>query len=458
MSKTTFAAPRRISRRGFLAGSAALGTAMTLPAGAFAQQEGQLLLWLPGGSDLFCKIHTGLLEGFSTGAGLGTATTVCGLGQDTEFTQALIGAITAGNPPDISMLWDSPVSLGAQGAFMPLDDMMKGSKIPIDTWPAGLLSSCQFKGVTYGLPVTAGVYSMWYNQEMFEAKGLPSDRASFPKTWVEMRKLSKEFTVWDGDKLVSAGFMPNRVPETMAIWSTLNGGMMFDEANLKYQIDSEQNVEMMNFFLEWLDEEYKGDFNLVDRSGNFLDGYPNPTTGMGPAFREGRQAGMQSGSWLLGDIFADPVPSFERWNLAANPVGPSGSASFSGTWPNWFVIPVGSKNPQAAFDYLSYLAIEGSVEWYQQIPDVPTNSQVQRKAPAGLVEKRGQEVADDITAFLGEQAAVVTPMWNSPVQSFYTDQIARAVEKIYTKASPVKDALGEAQAATQAELERVLAG
>lgn len=458
MSKTTFAAPRRISRRGFLAGSAALGTAMTLPAGAFAQQEGQLLLWLPGGSDLFCKIHTGLLEGFSTGAGLGTATTVCGLGQDTEFTQALIGAITAGNPPDISMLWDSPVSLGAQGAFMPLDDMMKGSKIPIDTWPAGLLSSCQFKGVTYGLPVTAGVYSMWYNQEMFEAKGLPSDRASFPKTWVEMRKLSKEFTVWDGDKLVSAGFMPNRVPETMAIWSALNGGMMFDEANLKYQIDSEQNVEMMNFFLEWLDEEYKGDFNLVDRSGNFLDGYPNPTTGMGPAFREGRQAGMQSGSWLLGDIFADPVPSFERWNLAANPVGPSGSASFSGTWPNWFVIPVGSKNPQAAFDYLSYLAIEGSVEWYQQIPDVPTNSQVQRKAPAGLVEKRGQEVADDITAFLGEQAAVVTPMWNSPVQSFYTDQIARAVEKIYTKASPVKDALGEAQAATQAELERVLAG
>jgi ABC-type glycerol-3-phosphate transport system substrate-binding protein len=458
MSHKTFAAPGPISRRGFLAGSAAVGAALSLPRGAFAQQEGQLLLWLPGGSDLFCKIHTGLLEGFSASAGLGPATTVCGLGQDTEFTQALIGAITAGSPPDISMLWDSPVSLGAQGAFMPLDDMMKGSKIPLETWPAGLLSSCQFKGVTYGLPVTAGVYSMWYNQDMFDAKGIPSDRASFPKTWDEMRKLSKEFTVWDGDKLVSSGFMPNRVPETMVIWSALNGGQMFDEANLKYQIDSEQNVEMMNFFLEWLDEEYKGDFNLVDRSGNFLDGYPNPTTGMGPAFREGRQAGMQSGSWLLGDIFADPVPSFERWSLAGNPVGPSGAASVSGTWPNWFVIPVGSKNPQAAFDYLSYLAVEGSVQWYQQIPDVPTNSQVQLKAPAGLIEKRGQDVADDITAFLGEQAKIVTPMWNSPVQSFYTDQVARAVEKIYTKASPVKEALAEAQAATQAELERVLAG
>ena len=458
MSTKTFAAPKSISRRTFLHASAAAGAVMALPGSAFAQTEGQLLIWLPGGSDLFCKIHTGLLDGFSTRANLGPATTVCGLGQDTEFTQALIGSITAGNPPDISMLWDSPVSLGAQGAFMPLDEMMKGSKIGIDTWPKGLLSSCQFKGQTYGLPVTAGVYSMWYNEELFEAKGIPSDRASFPKTWVELRKLSKEFTVWEGDKLVVSGFLPNRVPETMAIWSALNGGVIFDEATLKYRIDSEQNIEMMTFFLDWIDEEYKGDVNLVDRSGNFRDGYPDANTGLGPAFREGRQAGMQSGSWLMGDIYADPVPVFERWNLAPNPVGPSGSAAVSGTWPNWFVIPVGSKNPQAAFDYLTYLSIDGAVEWYQQIPDVPTNSQAHAAAPQGLVEHRGQEFADDLTGFLAEQAAVVTPMWNSPVQGFGTDQVARAIEKIYTKAATVKDALSEAQTASQAELERVLAG
>lgn len=454
-TKTTSA----VSRRGFLRGSAAAtGALMVLPARAFAQTEGQLLLWLPGGSDLFCQIHTGLLDGFSAGAGLGAATTMCGLGQDTEFTQALIGSIASGSPPDISMLWDSPVALGSQGAFMALDEMMVGSRISIDTWPAGLLSSCQFKGQTFGLPVTAGVYSMWYNEEMFEAKGISSARADFPKTWTEMRALSKEFTVWDGDKLVTAGFMPPRVPETMAIWSALNGGMLYDEANLRYTIDSEQNIEMMNFFLDWLNEEYKGDVNLVDRSGNFLDGYPNPTTGLGPAFREGRFAGMQSGSWLMGDIWTDPVPTFDRWNLAAHPTGPSGAASVSGTWPNWFVIPVGSKNPQAAFDYLTFLSTEGVVEWYQQIPDVPTNSQVQAKAPQGIVDKRGQEFADDVTAFLAEQAAVVTPMWNSPVQSFGADQVARALEKIYTKAATPAEALAEAQMASQAELERVLAG
>jgi ABC-type glycerol-3-phosphate transport system substrate-binding protein len=149
---------------------------------------------------------------------------------------------------------------------------------------------------------------------------------------------------------------------------------------------------------------------------------------------------------------------FERWNLAAHPVGPSGSATASGVWPNWFVIPVGSKNPQAAFDYLAYLATEGVVEWYAQIPDVPTNSQVEATAPRDLAERRGQDFADDVTAFLAEQAAIVTPMWNSPAQSFGNDQIARALEKIYTKAATPAEALGEAQAAAQAELERVLAG
>jgi multiple sugar transport system substrate-binding protein len=378
MAFLTSATPTALSRRRFLQGTAATaGALLALPGSGFAQAKGELLEWLPGGSDLFCKIHTRLLAGFAAkNDGLTGSKTVCGLGQNTEFSQALIGSITAGDPPDISMLWDSPVSLGAQGAFMPLDDMMAKSKISIDTWPGGLLASCQFKGVTYGLPVTAGVYTMWYNAEMFEAKGIKSDRASFPKTWADMRAMSKEFTVWDGDDLKVAGFMPPRVPEAMAIWSALNGSQLYDAANLKYTLDSDQNVEMFNFFLDWLNEEYKGDVNLVDRSGNFSDGYPNATTGKGPAFREGRLAGMQSGSWLMGDIYGDPVPTFTRWDLAAHPTGPSGKASVSGVWPNWFVIPVGSKTPQAAFDYLTYLSTEGVVEWYQKIPDVPTNTLV----------------------------------------------------------------------------------
>ena len=37
--------------------------------------------------------------------------------------------------------------------------------------------------------------------EIFAAKGIPADRESFPKTWDELRALSKEFTVWEDDRL-----------------------------------------------------------------------------------------------------------------------------------------------------------------------------------------------------------------------------------------------------------------
>ena len=458
MALSTYAAPKGVSRRGFLRGTAAATGAMLLPGGAFAGSKDGLLVWLPGGSDVFCKLHTELMNSYGARNGLGESKLMCGLGQDTEYSQAMIAAIAAGSPPDVALTWDSPVSLGSQGAFVALDEMMAKSKISIDTWPAGLLSSCQFKGATYGLPVTAGLYSMWYNQDLFDAKGIPSDRASFPKTWVELRKMSKEFTQWDGDTLKMAGFLPPRQPETYQIWSALNGGTLFDAANLKYTIDAEQNIEMFHFFLDWINEEYKGDLNLVDRSGATISGYPDDALGTAPMFQAGRLAGFQSGSWLLGDLYGAFPPTFTRWNLAPHPVGPSGTTSVSGTWPNWFVVPVGSKDPQAGFDYLTFMATEGVLTWFAAVPDIPTNSLVTLTSPASLVERRGEEFAKDAMAFFAEQAKVVTPMWNSPSQSFGNDQISLAMGKIFTKAATVEEALADAQAASQAELDRVLAG
>jgi ABC-type glycerol-3-phosphate transport system substrate-binding protein len=462
MKQSLASSARPLSRRRFLQSSAlaagALGAAGALPRSALAQ-TGQLRLWTPGGSPVMCQFLTELLAIFAERqGGLDVSGFQCGVGEGFEFSQVLVAAIAARNPPDTTMLWDSPVSLGLQGAFLALDEMMAGSRIPAETWHPGLLATTQFRGQTFGLPVVGGIFSMWYNEELFEAKGISSARADFPKTWDEMRRLSKEFTVWNGDRLEVAGFMPPREPETMEIWSALNGGLIYDGDTLRYTIDSDGNIEMFQFFLDWLDEEYKGDINLIDRSGNFIHAYVSGTTGLGPAFREGRMAGFQSGSWVMGDFWTDPEPTFTRWNLAPHPVGPSGTASVSGTWPNWFVIPVTAQNPEIAFAFLEFLSLEGVVEWYRQIPDPPGNIQVELPLPTIVVERRGEAFARDVTDFLQAQAAIVTPMWNSPVQSFARDQIARALERIYTKESPIAEALADAQTASQAELERVLAG
>ena len=429
---------------------------------AAAQEPVVLRFWLPGGSPIFCDVQNEITKDYSAVVpSVGFEDVQCGVGEGEDFVQILLASIAAGNPPDATIFWDTPVTLGVQDAVVPLDDMMASSQYAkAENWPEGLLKSCQFNGSTWGLPVTAGLYGIWYNEEMLESKGISSKREDFPKTWDDLKALSKEFVVWDGDTLTTAGFVPipynNFEPFTLPIWSALNGSQLYDAENQKYTIDAEPNIAMMDFMLSLIDEQYKGDVNLMRQSGSW-NGYANDA-GLPPSFQEGRQLSFEAGSWVMGDYASEIEPTATHWNIAPYPVGPGGTDSKSGYWPNWVVIPKGSKHPSEAFGYLDYLSGVGVVKWFAAVPDIPTNTTVERVIPQIVVDTRGEEFAKDIMDFWSTQAQIATAMWNSPVQSFADDQLTRATERILTKASSPKDAFAEAQQACQAELEKTLKG
>ncbi|MCK6626210.1 MAG: substrate-binding domain-containing protein [Anaerolineae bacterium] len=442
-----------------------IAAAQATPAEAAASAEKVTVsFWTPGGSDVFCQGFNTIAQNFEkVEPGLDISEVQCYSG-DEAYNEVLLANIAAGNPPDSTILWTSPVAFAARNALEPLDELMAGSKYSqLENWPAGVLASCQFKGQTYGLPATAGTFGIFYNQEMFEARGISTNREDFPKTWDELRKLSKEFTQWNGDKLESAGFIPWTNPGDVfgmaveiAIWSALNGSQLFDATNLKYTIDSEQNIEMMAYALEWLEEEYQGDLVKIRASGNW-GGYVNDQ-GQPSAFHEGKLAMVVQGFWYTGDFYTAEA-KFEEWNVAPFPVGPQGSQSVTGYWPNWLVIPKGSKHVAEAFKYLDYMAGEGIKVWFANIPDLPANKKVPPDLiPAVVIEKRGQEFAEEVTAFFRRQLDVATPMWTSPIQDFANDQIGRTVEQILSKTASPQEALAEAQKVCQAELNKVLAG
>ncbi len=407
------------------------------PAGTTAAAPGgakiPLSFWTPGGSTTFCDAHKAIASNYEKDhQTVDMAEVNCFQGDN--FIEALLSRIAAGNPPDATILWDTPVSLGVRGSLVQLDSYMQTAQYAQeDNWPASVLASCQFDGKTFGLPVTAGTYGIWYNQEMFEKKGIPFEREKFPKTWGELRQLSKEFTSWKGDRLETAGFLPWRDQYQLPIWSALNGSQLYDSKNQRYTIDSEQNVAMMQYAVDWLNEEYKGDITKVTRSGEW-GVYPG-SEGQPPAFQEGRLAAVVEGSWVMGDLYASVEPKFEKWNVAPFPVGPGGDKVVSGFWPNWLVIPQGSKNPDEAFKYLDFMSGEGVRDWFAAVPDMPTNKKVETALPQIVVNKRGRAFAEDAMEFFRNQADVSTPMWDSPVQSFANDQIGRALEQIMNKAA-----------------------
>jgi ABC-type glycerol-3-phosphate transport system substrate-binding protein len=428
------------------------------PAGeAPAGESVALSFWTPGGSEEFCRGFDTIAANYKqVNPNVAIGPTQCGTGDD-DFNELLLARIAGGNPPDATILWTSPVALGARGALEPLDDLMQSSQnSQVANWPAGVLASCQFQGQTYGLPVTSGSYAVFYNQELFEERGIPADRASFPKTWDELRQLSKEFTRWNNNTLEMAGFVPQFDAVTLTVWSALNGGQFYDSANSRHTLDSEANIAMLQYLLDWLDEEYQGDYNQIASAAGWdmsLD-----SDGLEPAWQAGRLAVAINGSWAAGDLY-QVQPVFEAWNVAPLPVGPGGSTAVSGYWPNWLVIPKGSPQREAAFAYLDYMSVEGVKVWFANIPDLPVNNKVEGDlVMQSVAEKRGEEFARDVTDFFRQQLTVATPMWTSPVQDFANDQIFRAYEQVMSKAASPKDALSEAQQACESQLAQVLRG
>lgn len=445
----------RLSRRSFL-GAAGLGAGAVLLPGCSTDTstssggKTDLTFWLPGGEDLYLQLHKELARTYGKQHG-DVNVSVTRLTGEQSFLEVLLARIAGGNPPSATVLWDPPIALAVQGTLRPLDDYLSDSEnCKLENWPEAVLKSCQYDGVTYGLPFTAGSYAVFYNQEWFEEKGIPADRDSFPKTWDDLRALSKEFTRWNGDKLETAGFIPPFDAVTMPIWSGLNGGQVYDAENKTYTIDSDENIEMMEYFVSWLDEEYQGDINKVNNSWVSVGGEAVPI------FQEQRQAMLLDGTWMMGSFYSVEA-KFERWEVASAPVGPSGDEPISGYWPNWMALPTDANDPDKAFEYLDFIAVEGAEAQFEEFPDLPTNAHVDPAiVPNKLRDRRGDAFAEDATAFFRKQLDVSVPMWDSPVHTIATDQLTRAAERISTKDSSPKDALAEAQRSCQSELEKVL--
>lgn len=448
-----------MERRAFLrlvrfgAGTACLAAcgASSTPSGV--GQKVTVTFWTPGGGGDFCTALDNIARDFEKHhPTMAIAETQCGTGEQ-EFNEVLLARLAAGNPPDATILWTSPAALAVRGSLLPLDELMRRAQYAqADNWPPAVLASCRFEGKTYGLPVTAGSCGIWYNRDMFARRGIPTGRDNFPKTWDELRRLSREFTFWKGDTLEIVGFMPWHVAEDLPIWSALNGSQLYDATNRRYTVDSEANVAMMAYALDWLNQEYKGDFAKVNRSGNW-EGYE--IEGRQPAFIDQRQAMFLTYSWNMN--LKVHTQSAYTWDMARFPVGPGGSKPVGGYWPNWLVIPKGSRHVEQAFTWLDYMSGVGVQAWFRDFPDLPANRTVPRHLlPTALVNGKGREFAHDIMNFFRDQLNMATPMWDSPVQDFATDQIRRALEHIMHKVSTPKHALAEAQKACQGALDKVL--
>ncbi len=364
-----------------------------------------------------------------------------------DYTEILLSRIAAGNPPSVATLFAPPVQFAAREALIPIDDMMQNAQwAKPGAFFEGVLKSCQWQGKTYGLPASAGATSIIINKELFAAKGISTARADFPTDWQGLKDLAAELTVYENGELTQVGFVPWAATWLAPAWMGSNGGSLFDSDSGEYTVNSDQNIELLTYWLSWLDDIYQGDLESLNIFGSFGDAYDPGSFALGKAAME------QDGSWAMTDVGI----SFDM-ELQKYPIGPSGSRSQTAYWPNWFVIPNGAENPEASFLLVEYFATKGWETWYKFILDTPSWKEFPTDIiTERLVEVHGDEKAQDINDFYANYLEDAVEMWNSPVNDFATDAFASAVDETLNKVKTPKEALDDAQNSVQAQFEEVM--
>jgi multiple sugar transport system substrate-binding protein len=371
-----------------------------------------------------------------------------GAGGGGNYNEALLSRIAGGDPPDIATLFSTPTEFAARGSLLAIDEYMSAAKTAKpDAFFQAPLKSCQWQGKTYGLPSSAGAGAIYMNTGLFKAKNISTDRNQFPKTWDDLQQLSKEFIVMENGQVKQAGIVPFVGSSWLyPAWSALNGGKIYDAASNKYLLDSEQNVQWLDYWVKWLDNQYGGNLEKLNQAGRWEGTYPES------AFNLGKSAMAPEGSWASTDA---EIPF--AWEVAKLPVGPSGSKSVTAFWPNWWAIPQGAKHPDEAFLFIEFISTVGWEIWYQYIMDTPAWKQFPSDVvTTKLVTATSKERAADVNKFFADYLNDAVEMWTSPVESFSNDTLSATIDEVLNKKKTAKDALAEAQKLCQSKLEETL--
>jgi multiple sugar transport system substrate-binding protein len=255
----------------------------------------------------------------------------------TQVVTELIKATATGSVPDLVTL-DNPVvaSFSAQGTLTDLTDRVAKSKvIKPEIYFPGPWAAGSWKGKIYGVPRDANTLALYYNADMFRAKGLDPDKP--PKTWSELKAAAEKLR--DPDKGVYGfGFCALQAEEGVFQWLPFlaQAGGSVDK------LDQPEAVAALQF---WVDMVKNG---IASKDVINQRQYEVANT-----FMAGNTAIALGGPWELPRMQNDA--KFD-WRLTLLPVKDDKNINASALGGYIFVSPKGAKQVDGAFSFIEFMS------------------------------------------------------------------------------------------------------
>src|SRR5215467_13133860 len=286
-------------------------------------------------------------------------------GQDDE---KMTNAIAAGQGPDVGLSYSTDIvgKFCTSGAWQDLTPYIQRDKVDMTNFPAPVLNYTQFQGKRCTMPMLNDAYGLYYNKAMFAAAGITGP----PKTMSEFADDAKKLTKLNSDGSIKvAGWDPlygyyensaaHLAPMVGATWLTQDG---------KSSIGSDPAWQQL---LNWQKPliDFYGYSKLTKFNASFGDEFSAEN-----AFEKGKLAMNIDGEWRIASIAADK--SNVDYGVAPMPVADDKSSLYGSGYITGNVIGIsrGSKNPEAAWEFIKYLTTDtgAMVKLANGIKNVPT--------------------------------------------------------------------------------------
>jgi len=264
--------------------------------------------------------------------------------QFSDMVNDLARAVATGEGPDITYIDNPEVSLFAsRGLLLDLTPLIAESKIiKVDDIFPGPRSSVTWDGKVYGIPRGANTIALYYNADMFKAKGLDPDKP--PTTWDELYAAAKALN--DPVKNVY-GLAFSAVASEEGTFQFLPWAQMTGASYEK--IDTPGAAKALTFWSKLIDEKLASPDTLIRSQWD--------STG---TFNAGNAAMVISGPWELPRMSKEARFDYRVTMLPTETAG-GPRASALGEGDN--VILASSKHPKEAFALIEFLYEKMPIVW-----------------------------------------------------------------------------------------------
>jgi multiple sugar transport system substrate-binding protein len=335
---------------------------------------------------------------------------------DDVVTEAM-RAYATGQAPDIIAV-DNPehALFSSRGAFLDITDMIKNSKVikPENYFP-GPLKSVEWDGKYFGVPKATNTIALYYNKDMFKAKGLDPNKP--PQTWDELVEDARKLT--DPAKNVYGLAFSAKANEEGTFqflpWAQMGGG--------SYEhINADGAVKALEVWKTIMDEKLASPDTLTRGQWD--------STG---TFNSGNAAMVISGPWELDRMVQEA--KFD-WGVTLLPVPKEGAERSSAMGDfNWAIFST-SKHPAEAFKALEYFASQDD-KMFKNFGQLPARSDIS-------IPETGQPLKDAALKVFLEQLKYAKPRGPHPQWPKISKAIQDAIQAALAGQMSPKDALDQA--------------